>query len=145
VIIFEKEGYKPLTMPLATKMDGMFWGNIVLGGFLGSTTDSATGAMYEYSPSQYMVTLQSASASLDANNQRTQAERVKEFIVLGYTNLQSDLKNGSGQYLSSLLELLNVPTDNHAKAIKTIQTLGNVYPNIMEFANQVNNFFPEKK
>jgi len=33
---------------LKRKMNGQFWGNILFGGLPGSTTDSATGAMWEY-------------------------------------------------------------------------------------------------
>src|SRR3982750_3493837 len=36
-VTFDKDGYKPITMRLETRMDGWFWGNIVLGGFIGST------------------------------------------------------------------------------------------------------------
>lgn len=48
---FEKEGYNTVTLPLTTTLNGWFWGNIVLGGLLGSTTDGLTGAVHEYSPS----------------------------------------------------------------------------------------------
>jgi hypothetical protein len=33
------------------KIEPAFWGNIITGGFLGSTTDSATGKMWTYSES----------------------------------------------------------------------------------------------
>jgi hypothetical protein len=56
-VIFEKIGYKPLTMNLATTLNGKFWGNILIGGVLGPTTDSVSGASREYSPRQYFVTL----------------------------------------------------------------------------------------
>jgi len=143
-IVFEKDGYKPLTMSLETRMNGWFWGNIVLGGVWGSTTDGVTGAVYEYSPSQYMASLQhSAANSIDAAGQKNQAERVKDFVVIGYNSLRVDIKNGSGPYLSSLLELLQIPENNCAGAIQTIQTLCDKYPNIVEFASQINTAFPE--
>src|SRR5947209_8372722 len=45
---FSKDGYKPLTMRLETSLDSWFWGNIVLGGFFGSTTDGISGAAHQY-------------------------------------------------------------------------------------------------
>src|SRR5260221_7059201 len=44
-LVFEKDGYKSITMRLETSLDGWFWGNIVLGGVIGSTTDGITGAV----------------------------------------------------------------------------------------------------
>jgi hypothetical protein len=55
--VFSKDGYKPVTMELTTTLDPWFWGNIVLGGFIGSTTDYINGSVNEYSPSQFFVTL----------------------------------------------------------------------------------------
>jgi len=45
---FELEGYKTITMPLTTTLDPWFWGNIVLGGFIGSTTDGLSGAVVSF-------------------------------------------------------------------------------------------------
>lgn len=44
---FKKDGYQPVTMELTTHLDGWFWGNIILGGFIGSTTDGISGAFHE--------------------------------------------------------------------------------------------------
>jgi len=63
-VTFEKEGYKPRTMALTTTLDSWFWGNIVLGGLIGSTTDGISGAVHEYSPSQYFITLSPINTSL---------------------------------------------------------------------------------
>ena len=43
-VVFSKDGYRPVTMELTTTLDPWFWGNIVLGGFIGSTTDGFNGA-----------------------------------------------------------------------------------------------------
>lgn len=146
VIIFEKDGYKPLTMSLETRTSGWFWGNIVLGGFIGSTTDGVSGAIYEYSPSQYMVTLQpiTTNAVTDAP-QKNQKDRVKEFIVVGYSSIRADLNAGAGQYLSSLLELLNVHPDKRNDATVRLKNLADSNPNIMDFADQVIATFIEQK
>lgn len=53
-ITFKKEGYKPRSMVLEKQFDGIALINIV---WDFSTTDLITGAIYEYSPSQYYVDL----------------------------------------------------------------------------------------
>lgn len=56
-VIVKKEGYEPQTITLSHKLNPWFWGNIVIGGVLGSSTDSTTGARYAYEPGQYMANL----------------------------------------------------------------------------------------
>ncbi len=54
---FEKEGFESVEQPLETEISGVFWGNILIGGVLGSTTDASTKKMYEYAPNQYTIEL----------------------------------------------------------------------------------------
>jgi hypothetical protein len=145
VLTFEKDGYKTLTLSLETRMNGWFWGNLVIGGLFGSTTDNATGAAVEYSPSQYMVTLQPSNTNrLETEVSKTQAQRVKEFIVTAYNNLHTDILKGSGQYLDSLLDLIKVSEDKRGEAITKLKSLTERKLNILDFADQVNATFPEK-
>ncbi|MDD3175739.1 MAG: hypothetical protein PHU51_04640 [Candidatus Nanoarchaeia archaeon] len=44
----ETNEYEQSSMGVSSRMNGWFWGNIVLGGFLGSTTDAISGAMWQY-------------------------------------------------------------------------------------------------
>ena len=50
VVMFRKDGYADQTITLQTKLNPWFWGNIIFGGFLGSTTDGISGAVREYAP-----------------------------------------------------------------------------------------------
>lgn len=52
-----KDGFQERNLNLQTKTEGWFWGNLVIGGLPGTTTDSMTGSIYEYSPDTYHVTL----------------------------------------------------------------------------------------
>lgn len=58
IVTVKKDGYKSMERTLTTKMNGMFFGNIIFGGLFGSTTDSSTGAAYEYEPGQFMFELE---------------------------------------------------------------------------------------
>ncbi|MGA0164382.1 MAG: PEGA domain-containing protein [Bdellovibrionota bacterium] len=49
-VTLSKAGYESKTVVLNTEFENVFWGNIILGGSFGSSTDYGTGAMYKYSP-----------------------------------------------------------------------------------------------
>lgn len=135
---FEKEGYKPLTMALETTINPWFFGNIICCGLLGSTTDGISGGVHQYSPSQYMVTLQPAETSLvDGPVAKSDAQKAKEFIVVGYDNLLNDLSTGEGSHLSSLLTMLQVPDENKGEVTQKIRSLSEEYKEIPQFADQV--------
>lgn len=139
-VSFMKDGYKSQSLILSTTLNGWFWGNIVFGGFLGSTTDAASGAMHEYAPNQYFVTLvpNSTAQSIDPLPEKA---KVKDFIILNYQNIIQDVNKGSGQYLSSLLVMLKVQNDNQSEAQNKIKALSTVYMLIPDFAEQVVNYF----
>jgi len=56
-ITLQKEGYEPKTITLDTEVEPIFWGNILIGGVFGSTTDMASGAMYKYTPATLNIDL----------------------------------------------------------------------------------------
>src|SRR5688500_13529188 len=59
----QKAGYQTASLALSKTLEPAFWGNIIIGGTLGSITDFATGAAYQYAPASYQVELRSASQS----------------------------------------------------------------------------------
>ena len=58
MLSIKKEGYKTETQLMNTKLNPMFWGNILFGGLLGSTTDTVSGASREYAPGVIFVKLE---------------------------------------------------------------------------------------
>ena len=56
-ITVRKAGYDTKTIVADTGFEPVFWGNIIFGGFFGSTTDNATGAMYKYAPATFNIEL----------------------------------------------------------------------------------------
>jgi len=137
-LVFSKEGYKPITMQLETNLDPWFWGNIVLGGFIGSTTDGLSGAANKYSPNQYFVTLSlKGTDRLDGATTKNQRGKAKEFIVANYENLIEDIKKGSGENLNALSSLLNIPEDQQDDSLQKIQVLSEVFTDPPTFADQL--------
>jgi len=58
VFIFKKKGYRDFTVAVNAQFDNAFWGNLLIGGPLGSSTDSwFTNNTYQYSPNQFYVEL----------------------------------------------------------------------------------------
>ena len=139
-VSFKLEGYKTQTRTLETKISAWFMGNIVLGGFIGSTTDGITGGMHEYSPNQYYITL-SKYNNVSTTIFGSDKAKVKEFIVVSYSSLKVDLSRGKGDHLDSLLSMLGVKDSNKNDSIKKIKLLSEIYNVIPEFAEQVANLF----
>lgn len=138
-LVFSKDGHKTLSMQLETSINGWFWGNIVLGGLIGSTTDGVTGAVYKYAPSQYMVTLEPDGTNrMDGKPARNDQEKAKEYIVVAYKSLIEELaQNNKGEYVRSLLNILRIPEGQQADAISKIRALSEVYKDIPIFADRV--------
>ncbi len=115
-ITIEKKGYKKYSIALSTSLEGIFWGNIITGGTLGSITDFASGAAYKYAPASFQVELIADKASLE--NFKMQYA-LRKFAMLNMSNISIDLSNNSGTYLHSLLYLAHMEmNDNTVKIIR---------------------------
>lgn len=137
-VVFSKDGYKPITMQLESGMDPWFWGNIVLGGVIGSTTDGISGAVNKYSPNQYFVTLEREGTNrVDGPTTKSQKDKAKEFIVANYESLVSEIKNGEGDNLAALYALFNIPEGQQEDSLKKMRTLSEVFTDRPIFADQL--------
>ncbi|MDW7645473.1 MAG: PEGA domain-containing protein [Desulfuromonadales bacterium] len=128
---FELVGYKTVSMPLSTTVEPWFFGNILTGGLIGSTTDALSGAIYKYGPDQYYVTLVPVDGKISSKS------KTKDFIVAGYKNIIDELNYEKGEYIESLLVLLGVSEDKKEDAIKKIRGLSLAYSEIPVFAEKV--------
>jgi len=137
-VTFSKDGYKPITMELTTHLDSWFWGNIIIGGLLGSTTDGVSGAVNEYSPTQYLVTLTPEKATkLDGPTTKAPRDKVIEFVLVEYQHVAMELNGGKGEHLDSLLKLLNIPHSKRKDTLKSISVLLADNSDMYAFASQV--------
>lgn len=65
---FEKNGYESKTVPVYFKLDGWYFGNLLIGGVIGMLIiDPATGAMYKLEKEYLNETLSKSTASLEKN------------------------------------------------------------------------------
>lgn len=106
MIVAKKEGYEQQQIPLQTKTNALFWGNILC--LYGSTTDYVSDAMLEYSPNMYFITLDPMRKSETDSDRLGYEKKVRNFILINHANLAQDLARGEGEYLSSLSSMLAV-------------------------------------
>jgi len=140
ILKFEKEGYKPIEMQLSTGMNPWFWGNIVLGGLVGSTTDGITGAVHEYVPNQYLVNL-TPIGQISAVGIDSKKSSVKSYIVTNYNTIATELNTSQGEYLKALYALLEIPEPERQTAYEKIKSESNETKDIIKFADNVINLF----
>jgi hypothetical protein len=112
------EGYRPYQAALNKKINPVFFVNILSGGVFGSTTDYATGAMYEYEPSTYMVTLQPANQSPEQREAWVRREGLRGFVLQNSQAVVADLAAGQGEYIDVLVHVLTVAPENRSEAIE---------------------------
>jgi uncharacterized protein YceK len=62
IVQISKEGYKTQLIEMKRGLNPWFLGNIVLTSLLSSSIDTSTGAISEYKPGQYMITLEPENA-----------------------------------------------------------------------------------
>ena len=118
VLRVRAEGYSPYQIALNKKINTLFWVNILSGGSFGSSTDYSTGAMYEYEPSTYMVSLQPAEQSIEERNDWQRREGLRGFVLHNSEALVSDLAVGDGEYIDVLVDVLAVTPEGRAEAIE---------------------------
>ncbi|EMP56291.1 hypothetical protein MSNKSG1_10468 [Marinobacter santoriniensis NKSG1] len=133
-ITFEKEGYKTYTAQLSTTTNPWFFGNIVLGGLLGSTTDGVSGAIHEFSPDQYFVTLKPDTPSGISTSKPRQ---IKEIIIAFSGEFRHQLASGGGEKVNSVLQLLDIKASEKDTTIRALNQLALAEDNDLELAKTI--------
>ncbi len=148
----QKPGYEAQQLVLQTKVNMWFWGNIILGGLYGSTTDYSTDAMVEYSPNMYHITLNPLPFSQNDHGSsiRTRIEpedigserQVRNYVLRNHAYILTDLANGRGEYLASLYKLLKLP--NSPETTRQFKILASRHRATPAFAEAVlTQFYPQ--
>lgn len=138
VLSFQKKGYKEHSARLSTSLNSWFWGNIVFGGFLGSTTDNASGAMYQYSPDQYFVTLTPQNPS-DAYSDKPR--KIKELFLTFGDQIRLDLNSGGGENTEILLDILEIKDSEKRTTLKALKKLASRHDDDIALAEAIIDFY----
>ncbi|MEM6782641.1 MAG: PEGA domain-containing protein [Bacteroidota bacterium] len=105
----EADGYRSETYSLSKSLEPMFWGNIIIGGTLGSITDFSTGAAYQYAPAAYQVDLQASDQSDASFHQNV---GVRKFGMVYVDQLSMNIAAGGGEYVDALVTLSEAEGDD---------------------------------
>ena len=137
-VSFRKEGYKTYNTPLTTTFDGWFIGNLITGLF-GSTTDAATGAINEFSPDQYFVTLIPIDT---ANIKQTDTSKVRQFVLAFGAQLREDIRLERGEKLDALILMLGASNSEITR--KDLKTIAYDKKQDIDFAEALIDFYLNK-
>jgi hypothetical protein len=117
-----KNGYESQNVPLKSSVNPVYFGNIVSGGLLGSTTDLISGAAHEYRPGYFFVLLKPSDGSVPSSS-----GQIKMYVVQNYSNIIKELntkisgagsKIKTGPALEGLFKILKTP-ENEKETIKS--------------------------
>jgi hypothetical protein len=135
-LIVKKEGYRDYQQTLQTKLDPWFWGNIIIGGVLGSTTDTVAGTTHLLDPDTLFIQLEpSTGSSLQIS--KPEDQELRTYVLNTYSQLMKDIKNGKGDYLKSLLKIMKTPSNQIEGTIKKLKSMSELYDTVNEFAEEV--------
>jgi len=154
-ILAKKNGYEDQQLLLQTKTNNTFWGNIILGGPIGSTTDYASDAMIEYSPNMYHITLnpipllhsneggfaveRGARTRIEQESIRTERQ-VRNYILRYHAYLTADISRGQGEYLSSLYTMLQL--SESAETLNRFRSIAARNQEALSFAEGILTHYP---
>ncbi|MGM0766675.1 MAG: PEGA domain-containing protein [Pseudomonadota bacterium] len=133
-ITFEKEGYETYTAPLSTTTNPWFFGNIVIGGLPGSTTDGVSGAIHEFSPDQYFVTLK---PDIPTGISTSKPRQIKEIIIAFSGEFRHQLASGGGEKVDTIVQLLGVDASEKDTTIRALNQLALANENDLELAKTI--------
>jgi hypothetical protein len=137
MFVAKKEGYDDQVMVLSTHLNSWFWGNIIIGGLLGSMTDHVSGAAHEYSPNNYYITLMPKKASESERNHLEKKMWARNFILGSYWHLAGNIARSEGEYLSSLYTILGVEKRAREETLRNLGDLLSQSRDIPVFAETV--------
>ncbi|KEF31297.1 hypothetical protein D777_01646 [Marinobacter nitratireducens] len=133
-ITFEKDGYETYTAQLSTTTNPWFFGNIVIGGLIGSTTDGVSGAIHEFSPDQYFVTLKPETPT---GIPTSKPRQIKEIIIAFSGEFRHQLASGGGEKVDAILQLLSIGDDEKETTIRALNQLALANENDLELASTI--------
>ena len=90
VVVLKKNGYSDVEIKLAKSTNWWFLGNILFPGLYGTTTDAISGAIVQYQPDQYHVTLTPLGISSEESDKIRKESELRNFILRMYVNLGED-------------------------------------------------------
>lgn len=70
---------------------------------------------------------------------------IKQFVMNSYSHLVKDINKGSGDYLNSLLSLLNIKAENKKQVTSQLKSMTQLYTTVYELADEMAKFYRKNK
>jgi hypothetical protein len=137
VVVAKKEGYEDQVIALGTGMNSKIFINLLTPFATGSTTDYLSGSYLEYSPNSYHITMTPTRASQSERDRLAKQMRLRNFVLIAYPNLQTDLARGRGEYVASLSRMLGVEDQAGGNLVQELRRLNSESRNAPTFAQSI--------
>ena len=144
VVVAKKEGYEDQVIALGTGTNPklFFNGLLIYLSLTGGTTDYLSGSYIEYSPNSYHVTMTPTRVSQLEHDFLAKQMRLRNFVLVAYPNLQTDLARGTGEYVTSLSRMLGVENQAEGTLVQELRRLNSSSRNAPAFAESIMSRFP---
>lgn len=109
-LTIEKNGHETKVVIMGKKTSPWFWANIFVG-LVGSSTDSSTGAMYNYAPDGYFIELPVKTSHYQ------EKAKMRYFVLMNHDRINKDIARGEGEYLKAVCAFYGVTKTAEVKAL----------------------------
>lgn len=116
MVMLKKEGYETKQFHLKKTINSVSIFNFTL--MTPWATDAFTGGMIEYSPHNYYIELK-PKAPLARREARDAL--LKRFVLTNYDNVLLGISEGGGEYVTAMMEILDVPVGKRDRFVQTLQ------------------------
>lgn len=124
MVLLRKEGYETKQFHLKKTINSVSILNFTL--LTPWATDAFTGGMIEYSPNNYYIELKPKRPLV---RREERAVLLKRFVLMNYDNLLQGISDGGGEYVSAVMEILEIP---RGKRDHFVQALQNHLPELLD-------------
>jgi hypothetical protein len=121
-VVVTHPDHHPETITLTARINTVFLLNIISGGVLGTTTDLATGAIWQFSPTSFFVNLRPiVQSQFDFERE----SRIRYFAMMNHSQIAIDSYSENGEFLLTLAYLMsdNMTQDHAIQSIQEALTV----------------------
>ncbi|MEI8206145.1 MAG: PEGA domain-containing protein [Kiritimatiellales bacterium] len=147
-IILKKEGYEDTPVVFTSKYNPWIIGNVLWGycSLTAFTVDFNSDKSIMYYPDTFLTTLSPLEGTTpeqkNSAEKQKQKSKVVRFVAANYDALVLELSKGSGDHLTALFDLMEIPAANRENAVTKLKPLYIKYDNPVELGRAIELEFP---
>ncbi len=148
IVEIKKQGFESQSVSFVTKYNPWIFGNL-LWGYCSCTAlliDINDDKSIMYAPDMFVVTLSPLEGTTPEEKagaeQQKHKSKIVRFVATNYDALVLELSKGSGDHLTALLDILEVPATNREQAVAKIKPLYIKYDDPVALGRAIEMEFP---